>query len=114
MFFVVVSSLCVYLSSHHCLYTYIITIDLLAFIHLSSLISIPYHHYSIQSIHLEISPDPLLRALSLSANLMLVPPPPGVGRAGVDNDGVAGLDNRSGRDCDVRSAHSPPGSFSTW
>lgn len=41
MFFVVFFSLCGYLSSHHWLYTYIITLYLLSFIHLSSLISIP-------------------------------------------------------------------------
>lgn len=44
-------------------------------IHLSLLISIPYHHYSIQSIHLEISPDPLLRAFPHLLALGLSPAP---------------------------------------
>lgn len=74
MFFVVVSSLCVYLSSHHCLYTYIIILYLL-FVHSSLITHINSYHHSIHSIHLKISPDPLLRVLPHLRVLCLSPAP---------------------------------------
>ena len=91
MFFVVVSSLCVYLSSHHCLYTYIITLYLL-FVHLYLITHINSYHHSIHSIHLKISPDPLLRVLPHLRTLNS-PPPPGVGGASVGDDCVACVDD---------------------
>ena len=109
MVFVVVSSICGYLLSHHWLYTYIITLYLLSFI--SSLISIPYHRYSIHSIHLKDFPRPPPACSSSSAGLMLIPRP----RAWEERATmmIAWLAWMIGADggCDVRSAHSPCGSF---
>lgn len=86
-----------------------ISLSLLAFIH-SSLITLSIIIIqSIQSIQrFPPTPSPWL---SLICWLYACPPPPGVGGAGVDDDGVAGVDDWSGRGCGVRAAHSPSGSF---
>lgn len=73
MFFVVVSSLSGYLSSHHWLY--IIYHSLLGFIHSFLITYTNFYHHSIHSIHLEISPDPLLYALHHLRVLGLFPRP---------------------------------------
>lgn len=70
-------------------YTYIVSSFLLPF-HLITYIS-PYHH-SIHLIHLKDFPRPPPACSPLSAGLGLVPPPPGVGGAGVDDACVAGVD----------------------
>lgn len=91
-------------------YTYI-TLCLFSLIHFIAHIN--FYHRSIHSIHLKISPDPLLRALPHLRALCLFPRPPGVGGAGGDDAGVASVDDWSGRECGIHSAHSPLGSFTT-
>ena len=91
-----ISSLSIYIYHH----------SLLALFYLITYIN-SYHH-SIHSIHLEMTPSCVL---SLVCGPYACPPPPGVGGVGVNDNGVAGVNDLSERDCGARSAHSPPGSF---
>lgn len=97
MCFVVVFSIRLYLIID---YTYI-TLYLLSFSHfISSLVlSIPLSLNPFNSF--KDFPRPPLLGYPSSASLMLVPPPPGVGGAGVDDDCVAGVNDWSGRGCGV-------------